>query len=80
MNATIEHNFKYHPPSGTSTVDHARIRDKARELADLIDQTLPATAGREKASAITNVEQAMYWACAGICRHPKPDTTSNATS
>ena len=47
-------------------------RDKAKELALLIDEVLPVTAGREKATAITKCEEAMMWACAGICRHPEP--------
>ena len=74
MNPTIEHNFKYHPPTGADPVKHARIRDQARELALLINEILPATAGREKATAITKVEEAMMWACAGICRHPETVT------
>lgn len=73
MNPQIEHNFKHHPPVGTAAVDHARVRDKARELADLIDQTLPAAAGREKALAITSCEQTMMWANAGIARHSQPE-------
>lgn len=68
MNATIEHNFKYHPPVAGG-VQHATIRAKARELAVLIDETLPTAAGREKATAITHVETAMMWACAGVTRH-----------
>jgi hypothetical protein len=69
MNAQIAHNFKYHPPVGDAAVKHAAIRAKAQELADLIDQSLPAAAGREKALAITSCEQTMMWACAGIARH-----------
>ncbi len=69
MNATIAHNFKYHPPVGSAAVNHERVRAKARELADLIDEALPAGAGREKAIAITKCEEAMMWACAGIARH-----------
>ncbi len=72
MNPTIAHNFKYHPPTGEAVVDHSRVRAKARELADLIDELLPAGAGREKATAITKVEEAMMWACAGIARHYAP--------
>lgn len=79
MNAQIEHNFKYHAPTGSDPVKHARVRDKAKELALLIDELLPATAGREKAAAITKCEEAMMWACAGICRHPEPDTTRHST-
>ncbi|HEX3890704.1 MAG TPA: hypothetical protein VHX90_07625 [Verrucomicrobiae bacterium] len=79
MNSQIEHNFKYHPPTGSDPVKHARVRDKARELALLIDEILPASAGREKATAITHVENAMMWACAGVCRHPEPAINSAGT-
>lgn len=69
MNPTIEHNFKYHPPVGDAAGKHAAIRAKAMELAALIDELLPASAGREKATAITKCEETMFWACAGIARH-----------
>jgi len=69
MNPQIEHNFKYHPPRGNAANVHAEVRAKAKELADLIDRTLPPKAGREKATAITKCEEAMMWACAGIARH-----------
>lgn len=69
MNATIEHNFAYHPPTPETGVAHAQIRAKAKELAALIDETLSAEAGRERATAITHVESAMMWACAGVVRH-----------
>lgn len=69
MNAQIEHNFKYHPPVGAAAENHAAIRAKAKEFALLIDEKLPANAGREKATAITKVEEAMMWACAGVARH-----------
>lgn len=70
MNAQIAHNFKYHPPGcADAATKHAAVREKAQELAQLIDSSLPPVAGREKASAITKVEEAMYWACAGIARH-----------
>lgn len=70
MNAQIAHNFKYHPPGcADAATKHAAVREKAQELAQLIEESLPAASGREKALAITNCEQAMYWACAGIARH-----------
>ena len=80
MNSTIVHNFKYHPPTGSAVVTHERVRAKARELALLIDETLPAHATREKATAITKCEEAMMWACAGIARHssePMPIITNS---
>ena len=69
MNPAIEHNFKYHPPVGQAADKHAVVRAQARALALLIDESLPAAAGREKATAITKCEEAMMWACAGIARH-----------
>jgi hypothetical protein len=69
MNAQIEHNFKYHAPTGDAVQAHTEIRAAAKMLAVLIDEALPAAAGREKALAITKVEEAMMWACAGVARH-----------
>lgn len=69
MNPAIAHNFKYHPPTAGAVVQHERLRAKSRELAELIEEVLPPTAGREKATAITKVEEAMMWGCAGIARH-----------
>lgn len=69
MNPTIAHNFKHHPPRGTAVARHEAIREKAAELAQLIDEVLPPNAGRERATAITKVEEAMMWANAGIARH-----------
>jgi hypothetical protein len=81
MNRAIAHNFKYHPPTGSAVVIHERVRAKAKELAALIDEVLPANAAREKATAITKCEEAMMWACAGIARHSQEpaDTTSDST-
>ncbi|MDE2098225.1 MAG: hypothetical protein KGL39_13300 [Patescibacteria group bacterium] len=76
MNVEIYHNFKYHPPTGSDPVKHERVREKAMELAFLIEKLLPSAAGREKALAITKCEEAMMWACAGICRHPEPEPPS----
>lgn len=67
--AAIDHNFRYHPPKGGAAEKHAAIRAKAKELALLIEESLSPMAGREKASAITKVEEAMMWACAGVARH-----------
>ena len=76
MNPQIEHNFKYHPPTGQRAVDvHQQIRLSLRAAADFIDQNLPAAAGREKALAITKCEEAMFWACAGVARHPLSGTS-----
>lgn len=69
MNPQIERNFKYHQPKGYAADFHQHIRAKAQELAVMIDNLLPSEAGREKALALTKVEEAMMWANAGIARH-----------
>jgi len=76
MNQTIEKNFRYHAPTLANVEAHARIRDAARDFAQLIDDLVPQNAGREKATATTHVESAMMWACAGIVRHSKVDAAT----
>lgn len=72
MSAQIQHNFKYHPPTGDVAEMHAAVRLKLMQVATFIEAHLPDTAAREKALAITKLEEAMMWACAGIARHPAP--------
>lgn len=43
------------------------IRDKAKELALVIDDCVPDS--REKSVAMTNLEQVVMWANAGIARN-----------
>lgn len=62
----IENNFKYHAPKGDQTVRYESIRDKARELAENINENCPDS--REKSLAITNLEQSVMWANASIAR------------
>lgn len=71
MNAVIEHNFTYHGRRGKVS-DFTAIREKAKELAELIDTTVERDApkgAREKAVAITKVEEAVMWANAALARH-----------
>lgn len=71
MNPVIQHNFTYHGRRGKVS-DFTAIREKAKDLAELIDKTIEADApkaGREKALAITKVEEAVMWANAGLARH-----------
>jgi hypothetical protein len=80
MNTQIEHNFKYHPPVGNAEAAHTYVRRLCKELAQTLDTALPPNAGREKALAITKVEEAMMWACAGIARHSTPVDPVNPVS
>ncbi|MEB2279671.1 hypothetical protein LAV73_06605 [Lysinibacillus xylanilyticus] len=67
LNPLFENNFKYHSPKEGQPEKYEAIREKAKELAYLIDGNCPNS--REKALAITNIEQAMMWANASIARN-----------
>jgi hypothetical protein len=58
--------FTYHPPSGDQPDRYEKIRGRGLDLARLVDGLVPD--GREKALAITAIEQAVMWANAGIAR------------
>jgi hypothetical protein len=66
-NPTIENNFSYHAPKHGQPEKYEEIRNKAKELAYLIERTVPNS--REKAVAITNLEQSVFWANAAIARN-----------
>jgi hypothetical protein len=64
----LTNRFMYHPPLDEATKSrHGGIREGVFELAEEWDGLLPD--GREKALAITKLEEAMFWANAAIARH-----------
>lgn len=67
MKGQIDNNFKYHAPKEGQPAKYEAIREKAKELAYLIDQSCPKS--REKSLAITNLEQSVMWANASIARN-----------
>lgn len=64
--ADIDHRFDYHRPDADKVKAHEGIREFSRELAHHFDRVLPP--GREKALAITKLEEVMFWANAAIAR------------
>jgi hypothetical protein len=67
LSEDIEHRFAYHPPKGAERVAaHEAVRAQIKAVAHMLDGALPD--GREKALAITNLEQAMFWANAAVAR------------
>lgn len=64
MNPKIERMFTYHPPQPGQPEKYQKIRDKAKELAYLIDELCPL--GREQALALTKLQETTMWANAGI--------------
>jgi hypothetical protein len=67
MNKQIENNFKYHAPKEGQPEKYNAIREKAKELAYLIDEVCPES--REKSVAITNLETTVMWANAAVARN-----------
>lgn len=59
-NEALANSYKYHAPKGDQAERYEAIRNKAHELASLIDDLAPNS--REKALAQTNLEQAVMWA------------------
>lgn len=65
-NNDLENRFTYHKPTPEKAEKYPLIRDKAKELAYLIQELTPD--GREKSLAITKLEESVMWANAGISR------------
>lgn len=64
--ADLDRRFKSHPVDQQQAHQMGVIRDAARDLAGLIERLVPE--GREKSTAVTKVEEAVFWANAGISR------------
>lgn len=67
VNLTLENNFKYHSPKEGQPEKYTAIREKAKELAYLIDAECPVS--RERSIAMTNLETTVMWANASIARN-----------
>lgn len=67
--ADLENRFRFHPPrTDQRAADHQSLRAGHMRLAELIVEVVPP--GREQALALTKVEEAMFWANAGLARTP----------
>ena len=67
MNLKIENSFSYHAPKGNQQERYIGVREKAKELAYLVDTTCPES--REKSLAMTKLEESVMWANASIARN-----------
>lgn len=63
----LDSNYKYHPPKEGQPERYQALRDKAKELAELIVKLTPPS--REQSVALTNLETASMWANAAIARN-----------
>lgn len=57
----------YHSPKEGQTEKYEAIREKAKELAYLIEEACPNS--REKSLAITKLEECSMWANASVARN-----------
>lgn len=64
----IERNFTYHAPKPEQVEKYTELRNAAKALALLIAESTPYC--REQSLALTNLEQAVFWANAAIARNP----------
>ena len=65
--ADINNRFEFHPAiTDARRFAHEDVRAACTMLGHQIDRLAPP--GREKALALTNLEQAMFWANAAIAR------------
>lgn len=69
------HRFRYHKPNDSAIVAHGNVRNKALDFATELNSWLPE--GREKALAITHLEEVVMWANAAIARNGVPDASDS---
>lgn len=68
----LQWRFGYHPPSNDSIVKaHEQVRERCLDLAYGFTTLVPTS--RELSLAITKLEEAMFWANAGIARVSNKD-------
>lgn len=65
--ADIEDRFAFHAaPDQEKRDEHTSARQICRQAADALNELVPD--GREKAVVMTKLEEAMFWANAGLAR------------
>ncbi len=62
----LDRRFDYHAADEFRAERHRQIREACKAAAAIVDEEL--VNGREKSLALTNLEQAMFWANASIAR------------
>lgn len=63
----LQRNFTYHPPQQGQPQRYERLRDEGKSLARRILEECPPS--RERSEALTNLEQAIFWANVAIARN-----------
>ncbi len=63
----FENAYTYHAPKADQPARYVAIREKAKELALLVEDCCPDS--REKSLAFTKLEECVMWANASIARN-----------
>ena len=63
----LDNRFTYHPASAEQGVLYSEIRDLARGLSYHLNKVCPDS--RELSTAITKLEETVFWANAAIARN-----------
>lgn len=66
-NYPLDNNYTYHAPDEDQAARYTIIRQTAKDFASLILRYTPES--REQSLALTNLEQAVFWANASIARN-----------
>lgn len=69
MARELERRFTTHQMSPAKAEQAQIIRDEALRFSTLLDNFLPAS--RELSCALTHIEEASFWAVAGLARGPQ---------
>lgn len=65
----IRDRVSYHPPSESGVRRHAALSEVIAAAMMTVDEVCQD--GREKSLAMTKLEEAKFWASAGVARDPK---------
>ena len=66
MSDLTDRNFTYHALKEGQPERYVAIREKAKELAELLERECPES--RERSVSMTHLETAVFWANASIAR------------
>lgn len=69
VQADLDNRFTYHSPQPDQPARYTALRNQAKDLAEAIVTSTPPS--REQSLALTNLEQAIFWANAAIARNEK---------